>query len=445
LLSTKVERYSDYTDDEVVPYGVITSTAYKVGDILSTARTDLDDTWLLCNGVGIDPALYPDLHNIMQKNYGESGRSYTTRNKLHDSYNIYCCCINGYLIQLTAIQNSIIINYTTERNTLNWETVTIKTNTYGGERCYLSYGDGYWVIATYNSSKGGLLYYSRSLQGQWFENSSMSKERNRYRRVIYANGYWVLAGYDQIGNYARQAKIWYTTDPSSTSWATTNFWYYGNDQQSKYDAIYDIVYAGDKWIVSGHFSSYVPSIFPEKTDSFYRFYAYAYTDDITKSLSGWTPVYEENRGYDGGSSSTEPEPEFLHYIDGVLIRSSITGNYYTSNILSDWSNMNIPAPKVVEFLVKFQDYWVASQGDGFTNSDSLCISDSLEGVWQSIEIYGGSEHLLSLCSNDESVLATGSNHYWYAFNPFGDQKLPLISLDQVYTYIKAKEQQKKEE
>lgn len=38
--------------------------AYKVGDILETMRTDLDSTWLLCNGDIISSTEYPDVANM---------------------------------------------------------------------------------------------------------------------------------------------------------------------------------------------------------------------------------------------------------------------------------------------------------------------------------------------------------------------------------------------
>ena len=34
---------------------------YEVGDMLTTVRSNLDDTWLLCNGESISSAEYPEL------------------------------------------------------------------------------------------------------------------------------------------------------------------------------------------------------------------------------------------------------------------------------------------------------------------------------------------------------------------------------------------------
>lgn len=39
--------------------------AFNVGDILVTSRTDMDDTWLLCNGDAASGTEYPDLKNVL--------------------------------------------------------------------------------------------------------------------------------------------------------------------------------------------------------------------------------------------------------------------------------------------------------------------------------------------------------------------------------------------
>ena len=53
----------DATVDEVLQ--VIPDNLDKVGDVKVTARTDLGENWLLCNGDEIDAELYPELANVM--------------------------------------------------------------------------------------------------------------------------------------------------------------------------------------------------------------------------------------------------------------------------------------------------------------------------------------------------------------------------------------------
>lgn len=40
--------------------------AFQVGDTLTTARTNLGDKWLLCNGASVDASLYPDLNQVLK-------------------------------------------------------------------------------------------------------------------------------------------------------------------------------------------------------------------------------------------------------------------------------------------------------------------------------------------------------------------------------------------
>ena len=50
---------------------------YKVGDILYTARTDLGDKWLLCNGELIDKNSYEELYNVVTPGDPENETSWS--------------------------------------------------------------------------------------------------------------------------------------------------------------------------------------------------------------------------------------------------------------------------------------------------------------------------------------------------------------------------------
>lgn len=44
----------------------IEANTYKIGDMLKTYRTDLDNTWLPCDGSAISQALYPNLYSLLK-------------------------------------------------------------------------------------------------------------------------------------------------------------------------------------------------------------------------------------------------------------------------------------------------------------------------------------------------------------------------------------------
>lgn len=56
----KLNENSEKIDEFAADAG----SAFKVGDILTTWRTDLGDNWLLCNGGWFDPAVFPKLAEI---------------------------------------------------------------------------------------------------------------------------------------------------------------------------------------------------------------------------------------------------------------------------------------------------------------------------------------------------------------------------------------------
>mgnify|MGYP004464548763 CR=1 FL=1 len=56
------------TLDDKVDEIAIDGGAFQVGDTLTTARTNLGDKWLLCNGAELDSTNYPDLYNMLSPN-----------------------------------------------------------------------------------------------------------------------------------------------------------------------------------------------------------------------------------------------------------------------------------------------------------------------------------------------------------------------------------------
>lgn len=65
--------------------------AFNVGDILVTSRTDMDDTWLLCNGENVNESDYPDLGNVLSVIFTGtwfSGRTFPTSSNYTYSHSL---------------------------------------------------------------------------------------------------------------------------------------------------------------------------------------------------------------------------------------------------------------------------------------------------------------------------------------------------------------------
>ena len=126
---------------DAVPDDVFAELAYspnKIGDIKITARTDLGDDWLLCNGALLDAEAYPDLAAVIGSPKPEGAWS---------------------------------------------------QNPQGGSNLLgITYGNGYWVAV---GSSGTLYYKADTPVGAWAANSQGS---THLYGVTYSNGYWVAVG-----------------------------------------------------------------------------------------------------------------------------------------------------------------------------------------------------------------------------------------------------------
>lgn len=67
---------------------------YRIGDILATARTDLDNKWLLCDGRIIDKNAYPKLFEILKRNW-MLGKRLEYDINVHTPYITHFCEYNG--------------------------------------------------------------------------------------------------------------------------------------------------------------------------------------------------------------------------------------------------------------------------------------------------------------------------------------------------------------
>lgn len=68
--------------------------AFQVGDTLTTARTNLGDKWLLCNGQNVNAEDYPELASVLDTSFNETRRastpitSYSSNNEPSSSFQI---------------------------------------------------------------------------------------------------------------------------------------------------------------------------------------------------------------------------------------------------------------------------------------------------------------------------------------------------------------------
>ncbi|MBD5356506.1 MAG: hypothetical protein HDR88_06070 [Bacteroides sp.] len=124
------------------------ASPFKVGDILSTLRTDLGDDWLLCNGEPLDTSEYPELAGMLPglEAMAESKTVDTISGLSSTNYAKFYASDGTHQV-LTTGSNSTA---TAKTNYAYWSTDNFKTitSTSIGSCCYAKpfYVNGRWIF-----------------------------------------------------------------------------------------------------------------------------------------------------------------------------------------------------------------------------------------------------------------------------------------------------------
>lgn len=393
----------------------------QIGDTLTTARKDLGSSWLLCNGDFVRKEQYPELYSVLNESQGGSG------------------------FNTAKIASDIDLGYDNE---------TIVD---------VAYGNGYYVVA--NRLRKDINFYllwSKDLvvwDNKEYTYSDDTVEGNYAARVRFINGTFVVCG--QIHG---KPTILYTTDPS-TGWQVTTL-----SSTINYFAA-DVAYKDGLWgvLISNGSAS-------------------AVTFSTELSNSKWDEQLLTNRSSDTVNSIFCSNEAWV-----------VCGQQTSSSHASIWVNLNVSDPQAANWTVKRlpgTDYYSSCTAGLFADGHYvLCgradtSSTSYAVVWYGTSIdtlvkkqisndpyvfcdVAYSNGTLALCTsnstynpvfmgdgiNPESftqVLGSGercdsinstntgfvlSSHDKYdlhtAWSSATQAKLPVITNDYVYTYIKA--------
>lgn len=439
----------------------IANTAAKIGDTLTTMRTDLDDTWLLCNGDEISASEFPELAEIFPK-FPINFDTKTLWEKPSASTSIYTSpytinfikYINGYWVAggsrdrgTSDDTTEAIIAYTKDLS----EAWTIKTvwwnyGSYNSVYC-LEYADGYWVaggtIAEGLDEEEGLgghsfahARYTTDLEnGSWTNISPWTGtpwyNHNRITCITYNNGYWVLGGsyYSSGTSYGRLA---HTKDITSKSWVIKDLWSAGTNNYSGDTAITGIKYANRYWVAVGKTAN----------DDYNRTWAeYAYTTDLEGT---WTK--KSLLDYNGTLHT-------IKYINNYWIAvghrqyNNTYNNYiaYTTNPEDEWSIKTIWTDGDIKEIAYGEGYYIAVGRTSTVASSSqvrIAYGTDFEEEWTT--------KIFETTGTDSANSITFNNPYWaigaaqtsgcnMIYSNLKEFILPTISHPGIYTYIKAKE------
>ena len=244
---------SDAVPDDV--FQKLQGNYLKVGDTLTTTRTDLGDNWMLCNGEILNRDEYPLLSSEMP-----SSLLYRTTTK-EVWNNTYLNAENQGSVQSIRYVNGYYVICGSDRyNSGNfrgriaytknpsgsWTIIDMynKNNLYFESIKDIVYANGYYVVVGMASNYIHIAY-TTSLTSNWTMNSTSigAYSSNTAYRLKYLNGYFIVCARLGSSRGIDDASIVYTNNPT-LSWTVTSI------KVDNTAELTDIIYEDGKYILA---------------------------------------------------------------------------------------------------------------------------------------------------------------------------------------------------
>lgn len=382
---------SDGTPDDV--FQAINS----IGDIKITARSDLDDHWLLCNGELVDVKKYPILNDMLP-----------SEPAVWDAYNIgsnlsaYIYLCGEYIVEFTA--NGYRYRFLDVR-TRAWSSYhnmpsDMRTGTH-----VFSYVDGFYLM--YSTKANNFYYVTSDLNGSW-KKVTLPQSRVFKFPVKTSDGYAAILDFESTSS---ATKRYIATAPSLESGEWT-----ASPLPHSYGTVNFFDYKGGTFIYTVYNSS--SGVIP------YNVYYF----------SGETPPPST----DGWSNKTYSRIYWIKQIDGsYYIRgymdNAANGIYKTDSI--NFPDIGTYIVTGVADLVKLGNTWVAQNRTktGATKelSEMECVTEQGTDV-KFIFILDDKVRAFTNASGGVSRISESDEASLIV------ARLPTIALDSSYAYIRGK-------
>lgn len=417
--------------------------SYKIGNMLSTSRTDLGSKWLLCNGDPISLKDYPELTVLLRAFFGN--QYFETKDVWADSAVINCITYaNGYWVaggtRTSGISSSAILAYTTSLNS-TWTVKTLWSGVMDGAHSIncIAYENGYWVVGGQAGGANGRIAYAATPTGSWTTKdlwASGSGSDSSVNCITHADGYWVVGGkYND-----RNAQIAYTTNLSG-DWTTKNVW---TSEIGGSAGINCICYANGHWVAGGQ--SYAS----------YKYYAsLSYATGLTGSWitkNMWSGSTYNNFTtaincitYSNGfwaAGGLRYDSDTKSYYGTYAYAKNPSENWIINNL---WTSIGENNPSGINSINFIDGNWIMG-GQFFRTYGRIANASSLSGTWKMKDLWHSSNTDFSsvncITYVNEHLVAGGQfeNNYARIAYPSDDNALlPAISSGESYTYIKAVE------
>lgn len=449
LLSDETAALYEFgAEEEPTVDAALRQLPYRVGDTLTTARTNLGNNWRLCNGAELTRSSYPDLSDLFSVDVtGGLWKSGTVSGLTIVNKIVYA---NGYWVALGYYESGDIyyarICYKTSI-TAGWTTKDLWSGDNNDNQLYdLIYNDGYYIaVGQYAYKADGnqgytnqaRVAYATTINGTYTFNTLWSSANYNYanqipRSIAYGNGYYVVCGTNY--NYG----LGYTSPYIAYSTSVTGSWknkpLASPTSNTESCGVYFVVYANGYWVACGdapnstsnadtaaiYYATTPNGTWTQKT--LFSNYA-ANVHSIVYSNGYWV-----TSGVDGDSSTT---------INAVV--------YYTSNLTGTWTKRvlegvsNAPQTDIINdgtyFVVMVRtrykmSLWYRATPTGTFTEIPIVASSTSNNCLASTIVFADNIYLID----------GGASTLSFTYNDISKLKLPSISLsDDTYTYIKVLE------
>ena len=440
---------------------VVSESPYKPGDTLTTARNDLDESWLLCNGAEITRTDYPQLAaqfppkptdpylaNVIYET-GSSGASYGYYGTVYNIIyaNGYYVCVGEHHTDdpqgpMYGSDRTFKLAYSTSLSG-PWSEVAL-TSYFINYVYRVKYVNGYYVVVG-RSSSGATLIYTQSLGGSW-TTVTLDEPFDIITDIAYGGGYYVVTGNGMSGfrgDYVEE-NIAYSTALNGT-WTQYSMRENNNEGDGPY--CWCVEYINNQFVVGSSVLGADPVLYYGNPGSSWNTVTLADTNfgQVVHKVAYLNGYYVLTAAYNYVSASTFPSQQPDSYEPYIA---------YTQTLGSStaWTYVELPVCCSTVLYNEQAGYYVAF---GYTGNDATTVTPTdttaavayatdLAGPWTMAAVSNQSLAAIlndALIEGEQYVAAgAGTDGGSIVYSNLETFTLPSISLsDKTYTYIKAKE------
>ena len=415
----------------------VDSVSPKVGDVISTVRTNLGSDYLLCNGAVVSRSSYPELSPLIP--FNPEG-PWVKRTTLGDDLKQIATGLNYYV----GVEDYNVYYATSLTGT--WAHC-MPWSAGGDDRMKASagivFGKNYFVMPILYYDSGWFyhtrIYYFQNPTAQGASYSELSVGEAKEDRplitlsdIAFSGSYFAAVGHETVSSSDQDKAIAYVSANPNGPWTKKDLW--SSSYTGSTDAMaFTISYANGYFIAVGYIRESVSrgtnlaiayTTSPTGTWTYKKLFTDTPSDDASDGTFSVTKVVYANGKYSFAFSygntvyiveSTSPSGTWSYH---VVVRNK-GYNGYTG----------------VQKLYYIDGFYLLCLPDGYTGDSTVLYSRSSHGPWFRMCPLG-TDAIQSLFDTSSMLFASGTDYCGTLDK--NSMQLPSISSGLTYSYIKAK-------